>query len=281
MRPLDWIKNVFVFAPVFFSGAAEHPDKLLPVLVVFFAFSAMSSAVYLVNDLYDRERDRMHPLKGERPIASGALPVKVARRAAGALGLLSLLTVSFSPPVAGALLAYAGLNALYTVWLKHIVILDVFSIAIGFVLRVFAGGLVIHVEPSSWLIMATFLLSLFLGLAKRRHELWLMKGVATSHRPVLEQYTISFVDELISVVTPLTLITYVLYTLDPVTVARFHSKTLYLTCVFVAFGIFRYLYLVHCKDLGGSPTAVVLKDLPLRIAILGWILAFIVIVYLA
>ena len=145
------------------------------------------------------------------------------------------------------LLAYAGMNVLYSLILKHVVILDVFTIAAGFVLRVFAGGLIVQVEPSSWLIMATFLLSLFLALAKRRHELLLMKQIANSHRPVLEQYSVTLVDILTAVVTPVTLITYILYTLDGTTMARFHSSKLYLTSGFVVFGIFRYLYLIHQK----------------------------------
>jgi 4-hydroxybenzoate polyprenyltransferase len=262
MRPLEWIKNLFVFAPIFFGGEAEHVDKLTLVGVVFLAFSAMSSAVYIFNDVRDREFDRSHPVKRERPTA------------------LSLGLVHFSAPVLGVVLAYGGMNVLYSLKLKHVVILDVFTIAIGFVLRVFAGGLIIHVEPSSWLIMATFLLSLFLGLAKRRHELLLMKHVANSHRPVLEQYTIPLVDILTAVVTPVTLITYILYTLDGTTVARFHSSKLYLTAGFVVFGIFRYLYLMHRKDLGGSPTQLVINDRPLRTAILAWVATFAVIVYI-
>lgn len=280
MRPLEWIKNIFVFAPIFFSGGAEHADKLLLVCLVFLAFSAMSSAVYIFNDVRDREFDRTHPSKRERPIASGALPVSTAVVSATLLAAFSLALVHFSPAVVGVVLAYGGMNVLYSLKLKHVVIVDVFTIATGFVLRVFAGGLIVQVEPSSWLIMATFLLSLFLGLAKRRHELLLMKHVAHSHRPVLEQYTIPLVDILTAVVTPVTLITYILYTLDSTTTARFHSSKLYLTAAFVVFGIFRYLYLIHRKDLGGSPTQLVIKDQPLRTAILAWIVTFAVIVYI-
>jgi 4-hydroxybenzoate polyprenyltransferase len=281
MRPLEWIKNLFVFAPIFFSGEAEQVDKLALVGLVFLAFSAMSSAVYIFNDVRDREFDRTHPVKCERPIASGALPVGVAIAGACFLAACAVALIQFSPPVLAVLLAYAGMNVLYSLKLKHVVILDVFTIAAGFVLRVFAGGLIIQVEPSSWLIMATFLLSLFLGLAKRRHELLLMKQIATSHRPVLEQYTIPLVDILTAVVTPVTLITYILYTLDGTTMARFHSSKLYLTAGFVVFGIFRYLYLIHRKDLGGSPTQLVIKDQPLRTAILAWVVTFAVIVYIA
>jgi 4-hydroxybenzoate polyprenyltransferase len=240
----------------------------------------MSSAIYIFNDVRDREFDRLHPTKRERPIASGALSVGVAIAAACFLVAVSVVLVLLSPPVLAVVLAYGGMNVLYSLQLKHVVILDVFTIAAGFVLRVFAGGLIIQVEPSSWLIMATFLLSLFLGLAKRRHELLLMKHIANSHRPVLEQYTIPLVDILTAVVTPVTLITYILYTLDGATMARFHSSKLYLTAGFVVFGIFRYLYLIHRKDLGGSPTQLVIKDQPLRTAILAWVVTFAVIVYI-
>lgn len=281
MRPLEWIKNIFVFAPIFFSGGAEHFDKLLLVGLVFIAFCAMSSAVYIFNDIRDRDFDRTHPAKQDRPIASGALPVGLAAAVAASLAIFSLIIVHSSPPVFGVLLAYAGMNVLYSLILKHVVILDVFTIAAGFVLRVFAGGLIVQVEPSSWLIMATFLLSLFLALAKRRHELLLMKQIANSHRPVLEQYSVTLVDILTAVVTPVTLITYILYTLDGTTMARFHSSKLYLTSGFVVFGIFRYLYLIHQKDLGGSPAKLVVKDTPLRTAILAWVITFAVIVYIS
>ena len=280
MRPLEWIKNLFVFAPIFFSGEAEQLDKLALTGMVFVAFSAMSSAVYIFNDVRDREFDQTHPAKRDRPIASGALPVGVAVAWACLLATGAVALVYSAPPVVAVVVAYGGMNVLYSLALKHVVILDVFTIAAGFVLRVFAGGVIIHVEPSSWLIMATFLLSLFLGLAKRRHELLLMKQIANTHRPVLEQYTIPLVDILMAVITPVTLITYILYTLDGTTMARFHSSKLYLTAGFVVFGIFRYLYLIHRKDLGGSPTQLVIKDQPLRTAILAWVVTFAAIVYI-
>ena len=280
MRPVEWIKNLFVFAPIFFSGGAQDLDKLALVGMVFLAFNAMASAVYIFNDIRDRELDRIHPSKRGRPIASGSLPVSVAIAASALLASCAIAFVHFSLPAVAVLLAYGGMNVLYSVKLKHVVILDVFTIATGFVLRVFAGGLVVHVEPSSWLILATFLLSLFLGLAKRRHELLLMNQDANAHRPVLEQYSIPLVDVLTAVITPVTLITYILYTLDSTTMAHLRSNRLYLTVGFVVFGIFRYLYLIHRKDLGGSPTELVIKDHPLRAAVLGWMVTFAVIMYI-
>ena len=257
------------------------PDKVLLTGLVVLAFCGMSSAVYLFNDINDREHDRLHPKKRLRPIASGELSASLAAAAAFALTVIAVGLASFSWAVVAMLVGYGLLNVAYSLWVKHIVIVDVFSISLGFVLRVFAGGLAIGVSPSSWLVLATFLLSLFLALAKRRHELFFMRTDANTHRPVLEEYSIKFVDELISVVTPVTLLTYILYTLDSTTVTRFHSEHLYLTSLFVAFGIFRYLYLIHQKDLGGSPTELLVKDIPLLSAIIGWVGAFVLIVYLS
>lgn len=281
MRPTHWLKNLFVFAPLFFSGSATHPDKVEVVLVVFLCFGLMSSAVYLLNDIMDRERDLNHPEKCLRPIASGRLPISFAAIFAAFLALTSLSAAFvISKPLTAVLAAYGLLNVTYSVWLKHVVIADVFCIAIGFVLRVTAGGLAIGVERTSWLIMATFLLALFLGLGKRRNELLLLEKSSRAHRPILEEYSPKLVDELISVVTPVTLVTYLLYTLDPETVARLGSKALYYTGFFVVFGIFRYLYLIHQKNLGGSPTELVFRDLPLAAAIIGWTVSFSLIVYL-
>lgn len=279
MRPVDWVKNIFVAAPLFFSGQATVEEKVLVTGVVVLAFCSMSSAIYLFNDIADREHDRLHPRKRHRPVASGVLGVRAAAVSTVVLACVALMLVSFSPFVLLLIAGYGLMNVAYSLWLKHVVIVDVFCIGIGFVLRIFGGGLAIDVPPSSWLVLATFLLSLFLALAKRRHELLSMSEKADGHRPVLEQYSIKLVDELISVVTPVTLLTYILYTLDVKTVEQFQSTHLYLSTVFVTFGIFRYLYLVHAKALGGSPTEIVVKDMPLIASILGWIGAFILIVY--
>ena len=281
IRPLDWIKNVFVLAPIFFSGQGKDFDKLFGVGLVFLAFCCVSSAIYLFNDIHDRELDRLHPKKMNRPIASGELSVGLATIVAAVLACTGLLFVAFQPLALVLLSAYGVINFSYSLWLKHIVIVDIFCIAAGFVLRVFAGGASIGVSPSSWLIIATFLLSLFLALAKRRHEILISEASSSAHRPVLEQYSLMLVDELISVVTPITLITYVLYTLDPLTISRFNTKLLYLTSIFVVFGIFRYLYLIHRMNLGGSPAELVMKDMPLLFAILCWVVSFVLIVYSA
>ena len=279
IRPAEWIKNMFVFAPMFFSGQIWNFSKLSLVAVAFFSFCAMSSAVYLFNDINDHELDRLHPRKAKRPIASGELSIRLARIVMVGMAAVSMILVISFPSVAALIFGYALINVAYSLRLKHIVILDVFCIAVGFVLRVFVGGWVINVVPSFWLILATFLLSLFLALLKRRHELLVMEAAPSAHRPVLEHYSLKLLDELVSVVTPVTLITYILYTMDAVTIARFHTDHLYLTAVFVVFGIFRYLYLVHRMNMGGSPVYIVWHDVPLVIALLAWVSAFWAIVY--
>ena len=280
MRPNHWIKNAFVFAPLFFSGGATEAMKLGRVFLVFLSFSAIASAVYFFNDLIDRERDRSHPQKCMRPIASGALPIKIGIFFGLGLAMFSLaLAFSIDLMLVLLLFLYSAINVMYSLWLKHIVIVDVFVISMTFVLRVLSGGVAINVELTSWLLITTFLLALFLALAKRRHELVILQDSTNNQRPVLNQYTPQLVDELMSLITPVILVTYILYTLSAETLARFNSKTLYSTSIFVVFGIMRYLYLIHRKNLGGAPTEIVIHDLPLLIAILGWILSFYLIIY--
>lgn len=281
MRPHHWIKNLFVFAPLFFSGQFTDQRKIAATFLIFIAFSIISSSIYIFNDVADRERDRIHPSKCKRPIASGSLPVLTALIVGICFVVLTIsaLILTVSVKVTIIFLFYILFNIGYSLFFKKFVIVDVFCVSIGFVLRVLAGGLVVDVVPSSWLIIATFLLSLFLALGKRRHELVLLNKTSDNHRAVLSHYSPHLVDQLISVVTPVTLITYLLYTLDADTMARFNSDKLFSTGIFVIFGIFRYLYLIHKKDLGGSPTRLVLKDLPLLAAILGWIFTFSLIVY--
>jgi len=281
MRPNNWLKNVFVIAPLFVSGSITNYESVVSSTLVFIAFCLMSSAVYFLNDILDRDRDKIHPEKRTRPIAAGEIGLPVAVVMTVGLCSTSLaLSIYVTPLVTGVLASYALVNVAYSLTLKHVVIADVFCIAIGFVFRVAAGAFAIGVQPTAWIIVATFLLSLFLALAKRRNELLVLGGDSTDHRPILDAYTPQFVDELISVVTPLTLITYLLYTLDPETTRRMNTDYLYTTGIFVVFGIFRYLYLVHRKNLGGSPTDIVVRDAPMIFAIVGWIAAFSIVVYL-
>jgi 4-hydroxybenzoate polyprenyltransferase len=280
LRPSQWIKNAFVFAPAFFSGAFHQPSKILLAGVVFASFCCAASAAYILNDIFDRNRDAAHPSKRLRPISSGAVAVAhaawlCAALVAGAIGLAALVSL----PVLGWIGAYLFLNVAYSVRLKHIVIVDVFCIALGFVIRVAAGAAAVAVVPSAWIILATFLLALFLALAKRRQELALLAADNAKHRPVLESYSVQLADQLIAIVTPATALTYVLYTLDPTTIERFGAPSLYLTALPVIFGIFRYMYLVHQRSEGGAPAETLLRDRPLVIAIVVWIVSFAVLIY--
>jgi len=210
MRPNHWIKNAFVFAPLFFSGGATEAMKLGRVFLVFLSFSAIASAVYFFNDLIDRERDRSHPQKCMRPIASGALPIKIGIFFGLGLAMFSLaLAFSIDLMLVLLLFLYSAINVMYSLWLKHIVIVDVFVISMTFVLRVLSGGVAINVELTSWLLITTFLLALFLALAKRRHELVILQDSTNNQRPVLNQYTPQLVDELMSLITPVILVTYI------------------------------------------------------------------------
>jgi len=236
--------------------------------------------VYLINDVADREADRVHPLKRNRPIASGTVSPGLAIATAAMLALVGLGGAwLLRPGFALVALAYVTLLALYSGPLKHVVIIDVLTIAIGFVLRASAGAVAIDVPISHWLLILTILLALFLALSKRRHELVLLADGATGHRRILEEYSPYLLDQMIAVVTASTLISYVIYTVSPETVQKFHTDYLGLTLVFPLYGIFRYLYLVHQKEGGGSPADMLLNDRPLLACVALWAVAVAAILY--
>jgi 4-hydroxybenzoate polyprenyltransferase len=244
-------------------------------------FCALAGATYLVNDVLDAEQDRQHPLKRHRPIASGALPVSTARAATAVLTVAALAASAWlGRDFAIAAVSYLLLTLAYSLLLKHHVILDVLAIAIGFVLRAVAGALAIEVRFSDWLLVCTILLALFLALAKRRHELVSLED-ASGHRRILREYSPYLLDQMIAVVTASCLTAYAFYTLAPETVEKYRTDRLAWTIPFVIYGIFRYLYLVHRKDKGGSPTDVLLADRPLLAAVALWAAAVIAIVYTA
>lgn len=280
LRPGQWTKNLIVFAGVIFGQQLVRPRAVLVSMAAFLIFCLLSGVVYLVNDVVDRESDRRHPRKALRPVASGLLSTKAALVAAGSIGLLSVLAAFWLRPLFGFVAtAYLVLLASYSGPLKHIVILDVLTIAIGFVLRAVAGAVVIAVPISHWLLVCTILLALFLGLSKRRHEIVTLAGQAMEHRPILEEYSASLLDHMISVVTASTLMAYVFYTISPETEQKFGTQLLGLTIPFPLYGIFRYLYLVHRKDGGGNPSEMLLTDRPLLVCVALWALAVIVIIY--
>ena len=261
MRPQQWTKNVLLFPALLFSQNLFHWRETVLVCAACAVFCLLSSGVYLLNDLLDIESDRAHPLKRHRPLASGALPVPVGIAACAFLSAGALAAAFWlSTPFAWTAVAYFLLQVAYTVRLKHVVILDVGCIAAGFVLRAVAGGQVIAVTISAWLLICAMLLSLFLALGKRRHELLLLEDGATAHRRILGEYTPDLLDQMISVVTAATVVCYTFYTVAPETVAKFGTTRLVFTVPFVLYGIFRYLYLIHRRQMGGSPEKALLND---------------------
>jgi len=280
LRPGQWTKNLLVFAALIFAVKLLDPAALANASAAFLIFCALSGAVYLVNDVSDREADALHPIKRMRPIASGALSPAAALGWAAALSVVALAAAYWLQPMfAVSASAYLALFVLYTRWLKHIVILDVMSIAIGFVLRAEAGGLVIGVPVSDWLLVCTILGALFLGLAKRRHEITMLGDGAKGHRRILEEYDPYLLDQMIAIVAAATLVVYVIYCASPETAERFSTKLLVLTTPFPIYGIFRYLYLVHRKHGGGSPSDMLLRDRPLLSCVALWGIAVVLIIY--
>jgi 4-hydroxybenzoate polyprenyltransferase len=282
LRPMQWAKNTVLFAALIFSKHLFILANTLTVLAGFVCFCAVASGAYVMNDLRDCERDREHPLKSLRPLPAGrigrgqAIALSLVLMTAGTTGAL-LLGRAF-----GLLtLVYLGLQVAYTFALKEVVIIDVMAIAAGFVIRAVAGGVIIDVPISPWLIICTFLLALFLGFSKRRHELVLLEDRATDHRASLKEYSPYFLDQMISVVTASTVVAYAIYTVSPEVQEKLGTEQLYLTIPFVLFGIFRYLYLVHQREEGGNPTQLLLRDRPLLADVVLWVVTASVLLYWA
>jgi len=267
-----------LFAGIIFAQKFLDPDLLLKAILGFVIFCLLSGAGYIINDVVDRKQDAIHPRKRERPIASGRFSPAEATLIAISLMVVSLAASFWTSPLFGfAALGYLSLNLGYSFSFKNIVIVDVMALALGFVLRAVAGALIVAVEISPWLLLCTILLALFLGLSKRRHELILLEDDALNHRRILQEYSPSLLDEMISVVTSSTVMAYTLYTFFSKTATKTHY--LMLTVPFVLYGIFRYLYLIHQKNEGGSPEVLLLTDKPLLIDILLWLIAVFLILY--
>jgi 4-hydroxybenzoate polyprenyltransferase len=279
LRPRQWVKNLFVFAGLVFAQRLFSPAAWV-ALAAFAVFCALSGAIYLLNDVADRERDRLHPVKRSRPIASGALSVPRAVAVAVVLLAVGLGAAWWiAPSFAVAALAYVVLLAAYSAWLKHVVIADVLAVALGFVLRAVGGALAIGVAISGWLIICTLQIALFLALGKRRHESISLGESAVRHRPILAEYSAGLLDQMIAVVTASAVTAYALYTMSAETVAKFHTQLLPATIPFVLYGIFRYLYLIYRRQLGGNPSELFLNDRALLVNGLCWTLAVILIIY--
>ena len=280
IRPQQWLKNLFIFAPLIFSENIFNRSMFLQSLLAFAVFCLLSGALYILNDLKDIEEDRLHPIKSKRPLAAGELKKRQAIAAFVILSFISLLFASLvNEEFLWVCLVYYFLQIAYSFALKHVVILDVFIVASGFFLRVIAGAVAIQVQISPWLLICTTLLALFLALSKRRHEILLLDEEAVNHRPILKEYSPYLLDQMISVVTASTVIAYCLYTISGETIEKFGTNKLILTIPFVLYGIFRYLYLIHQKAEGGTPETLILKDRPLLFDIFLWIISAALIIY--
>jgi 4-hydroxybenzoate polyprenyltransferase len=280
LRPSQWTKNLVVFAGLIGGGKLFDSAAVVASLVAFAVFCGLSGVVYLINDVRDRDADRRHPVKSRRPIASGALAPGAALTAAAILGPAALAVAFWLSVPFGVIAAvYLVLLSIYSTSLKHVVILDVLTIAVGFVLRAAGGAAAVDVPISHGLILLTLLLALFLGLSKRRAELVSLADDAREHRPALAEYTPYLLDQMISVVTASTLVAYAFYTISPETVQKFGTDSLVFTVPFPLYGILRYLYLVHQREGGGNPSELLLTDRPLLTCVALWGVAVVVIVY--
>ncbi len=279
MRPRQWVKNAFVVAPLFFSPWAVNVASVRAVAIAVVVFCLLSSAVYVINDYFDREGDRLHPEKKFRPLASGE--VTPGQGIALAIGLLVLSAALSSFLLAPRFAVFAGtyfvINLLYSIWLKHVAILDVLIVAAGFVLRIDAGASVVDVSPSVWISLATGLLALFMALAKRRDDL--VKTMTNTHRASLSGYNLRFVDTCLAMTLAALIVCYLMYTTDTETIRRFKTEHLWLTSTFVIAGVMRYLQITLVEERSGSPTDIVLTDRFLIVTVIGWAFAFGVLIY--
>ncbi|GAP20330.1 decaprenyl-phosphate phosphoribosyltransferase [Leptolinea tardivitalis] len=280
MRVKQWTKNAIVFAALVFDRQLTNPVAFGRTLAGFFLFCILSSTVYIINDIMDVEADRQHPKKKYRPIASGQLPIPVAIGIAAFLLIIAFpISYVLSPYFCIVAAAYFIINLAYSIRLKHIVLVDVLILSMGFVLRVGAGVSLIHVERfSPWLYVVTYLLALYLGFGKRRAELTLLSATASSHRKVLDGYTIPFLDQVIMMISGMTIISYSLYTFSAPNLPTNHAMML--TIPFVLYGLLRYLYIVEIEGTGNAPDEILLIDRPLQIAILLWGICVLAIFYL-
>lgn len=283
IRPQQWIKNGFVLIPMFFGGRLLNVDDAIASVVTFFAFSFVASAIYCFNDIIDVEADRRHPVKCHRPIASGAVSVPTAYALMVILALLSALLLFFLPQrageTAGIVAFYFLLNMAYCLWLKRHAIIDVCTVAFGFVLRILAGGMACEVAVSNWLVLMTFLLALFLSFAKRRDDVLRMNETGEPPRRNTIRYNLTFVNQAITVTGTVTLVCYIMYTVSPEVVSRFHAPYLYLTSIFVLVGLLRYMQLTVVDEVSGDPTKILLRDRFTQAIVVAWIMSFSLIIY--
>ena len=280
IRPHQYIKNLFIFLPLFFALKITDTSLLLNAIIAFIAFSLTASAIYTLNDYHDIEEDRQHPKKKDRPLASGAISKSQAITIMSVLFISGFtLMASLSLKAAGILTAYVVMNIAYSFYLKHVAILDVVIIAIGFVLRLFIGSAVTDIPLSMWIVIMTFLLALFMALAKRRDDVLIYLDTGKKMRKVIDGYNLQFLDTAMAIMASVVIVAYTIYTTSPEVVARVNSEYLYLTALFVILGIMRYLQVVFVLKDSGSPTKIVLKDRFMQLTLIGWVLTFTWILY--
>ena len=286
LRPHQWLKNCFIFLPLFFDGKMVQVEYLIPSIVMFFAYSFAASGIYCFNDIYDAEVDKLHPKKCKRPIASGDVSKGMGYVLMSLCILVSLCVISFyswgggnQMALYGIIATYIIMNIAYCMKLKQLAIVDVFVIAIGFVLRVFAGGFATGIYLSHWIVLMTFLLALFLGFAKRRDDVVMYENTGMKARKNVSRYNLDFMNQTIAIVASITMVCYILYTVSPEVIARFQNPYVYMTVIFVLAGIIRYMQITIVDVKSGSPTKVLMKDRFVQSCIFGWILAFIIIIY--
>ncbi len=281
LRPHQYVKNLFIFLPVFFAGLIQNAELLLNALGAFVAFSAAASAIYILNDYQDIEEDRLHPRKKYRPLASGAISKTKAKvifvlLLAFCLGVMATISMNAFYVLCG----YVGLNIAYSLKLKHVAIMDISIIATGFVLRLFVGAHATGVPLSMWIVMMTFLLALFLALAKRRDDVLIFMDTGKKMRSVIEGYNLQMIDGAMMIMSSVVIVTYILYTTSKEVVERLNSQYLYITSLFVILGIMRYLQIAFVEKNSGSPTKVLLKDRFVQLVVIGWMFSFVWILYL-
>jgi 4-hydroxybenzoate polyprenyltransferase len=279
MRPYQWVKNAFVFTGLLFGHAWRDPHLVEQVMVVFIAFCLVSSAIYTLNDIVDLEQDRHHPKKSRRPLASGAVSISAAFMLAALLGTLGLSLAYFAAPtVLMIMLGYALMNIAYSLRFKHVVILDVFIIATGFMLRILAGTLGVGIPPSQWLLLCGLMVTLFLGFTKRRAEIIALTDDKTAHRKVLEHYSPVLLDKMIGITAAGLIMSYSLYTMNADTIRIHHTTNLIYTVPFVMYGVFRYIYLLHHQSRGGDPSHDLVRDPHLFIAVGAWLIVTVLLI---
>lgn len=281
MRPKEWTKNLLVFSGLVFSRSLFEHNHLLISVGGFVAFCLISSGIYIFNDICDLEKDKLHPTKQKRPIASGILNLNIARFVMVLLFLGgTILALYLSFPFAVAIGIYLCLNLTYSLGLKNAVILDVLIISSGFVIRAIAGALVLQVEVSAWLVLCTSMVALLVGFGKRRHELVLLEENAGSHRASLNDYSLEFIDSMMTICAGAAVVCYALYTMSDDTISRFQTRNLLVTLPFVIYGVFRYLFLIHKRKLGGDPVQLLFRDKPTLLNLLLWIITVCLVIYL-